>query len=43
MEEIKKAREKCAEDMSAESARKLLQECDIEGVKNSGRRKGKRM
>ena len=42
MAEIKKAREKCAEEMAAESARKLFEECDIESAKSAGRGKGKR-
>jgi hypothetical protein len=42
MAEIKKARDKCAEEMAAENARKLLEECDIENTKGVGRGKGKR-
>jgi hypothetical protein len=42
MEEIKKAREKCAEEMAAENARKLMEEYDIDSAKSAGRGKGKR-
>jgi len=42
MAEIKRAREKCAEEMAAENARKLMEECDIENSKGVGRGKGKR-
>ena len=36
MDEIKKAREKCAEEIAAENARKLLEECDLEAANGSG-------
>lgn len=42
MSEIKKAREKCAEEMAAENARKLLEEYDIDVAKSAGRGKAKR-
>jgi hypothetical protein len=42
MAEVQKAREKCAEEIAANNARKLLEECDLENAKGVGRGKGKR-
>jgi hypothetical protein len=43
MSEIKRAREKCAEDMAAENARKLIEDYELDdNNKSAGRGKGKR-